>query len=71
MKILSKVRSVSFSLVLLSEVLLRVAGWVLLLLDLPEAIFGKKAGGRSLCILTGLWSQSSSLGSREWGLHIT
>lgn len=42
-----------------------------LLLDLPEAILGKMAGGRSLCILTGLWSQSSSLGSREWGLHIT
>lgn len=76
-KILSEVTSMSFSLVLLSEVLLRVAGWVFsflfffLLLDLPEAILGKMAGGRLLCILTGLWSQSSSLGSCEWGLYIT
>ena len=44
MKILSKVRSVPFSLVMLSEVvLLRVAGWDFLLLDLPEASVEKMA----------------------------
>lgn len=64
---MSKVRSVPFSLVLLYEVvLLRVAGWVFLLLDLPEAILGKMAVHSDRTLVP-----EFIFGKREWGLHIT